>query len=193
MIRLAMILLLSACTAGSAWAQAGAADAAWPSKPIRVIVPFPAGSSTDVVARIVGQMVGARLNQQFVIDNRSGASGNLGADAIARAAPDGYTIGVATTSTHALAPSLSANLPYDPVRDFAPVAMIGSAPYAMVVYPGLAAGSVQDFVTLAKARPGRLNFGSAGPASLAHLAGVLFANTLGLDLVHVPYKSSAQS
>jgi len=193
MIRLASILLVAAAIAGSACAQGGAADAGWPAKPIRLIVPFQAGSSTDVVARIVAQMLGARLGQQLVIDNRSGASGNLGAEAVARAAPDGYTFGIATTSTHALAPSLSANLSYDPVKDFAPVSMLGSAPYAMVVYPGLAARSVAEFAALAKVRPGKLNFGSAGPASLAHLAGVLFANTLGLDLVHVPYKSTAQS
>ena len=128
-----------------------------------------------------------------MIDNRVGASGNLGSDAVARAAPDGYTIGVATTSTHTLAPSLSANLPYDPVRDYAPVSMIGSAPYVMVTYPGLETKSVQDFVALAKAKPGKLTYGSAGPASLAHLAGVLFANAVGAQLIHVPYKSSAQS
>jgi tripartite-type tricarboxylate transporter receptor subunit TctC len=114
-------------------------------------------------------------------------------EAVTRAAPDGYTLGMATLSTHALAPSLSVKLPYDPIKDFAPVAMIGSAPYVMVTYPGLGPASVQDFVTLAKTRPGKLNYGSAGPASLAHLAGVMFANGVGAQLIHVPYKSSAQS
>ena len=161
MIRLA-ILLSMLFTAGGALAQ----ERGWPSKPVRFIVPFPAGSSTDVVARIVGQMLSIRLGQQFVIDNRVGASGNIGTDAVARAAPDGYTVGLATTSTHTLAPSLSANLPYDPVKDFRPVSMIGSAPYVMVTYPGLQTKTVQDFVALAKAKPGKLTFGSAGPASL---------------------------
>jgi tripartite-type tricarboxylate transporter receptor subunit TctC len=190
-MRIAAALTLLVLSMVSAFAQG--ADATWPNKPIRFIVPFPAGSSTDVIGRIVAQMLSARLGQQVVIDNRAGASGNLGADAVARAAPDGYTIGMATTSTHTLAPSLSAKLPYDPVKDFAPVAMIGSAPYVMVTYPGLDAASVQDFVRLAKTRPGKLNYGSAGPASLAHLAGVMFANGVGAHLIHVPYKSSAQS
>src|SRR5438477_13210986 len=115
MMRLAFILLALAFSAATACAQGGA-EAGWPNKLVRFIVPFPAGSSTDVVARIVGQALSARLGQQFVIENRVGASGNLGSDAVARAAPDGYTIGLATTSTHALAPSLSTNLPYNPIR-----------------------------------------------------------------------------
>lgn len=191
-IRFVFVLLISALTAGASWGQSNS-DPGWPNKPIRFIVPFPAGSSTDVVARIVSQMLGARLGQQFVTENRVGASGALGSDAVARAAPDGYTIGLATTSTHALAPTLSASLPYDAINDFAPISMIGSAPYVMVIYPGLAAKSVQEFVALAKAQPGKLNYGSAGPASLAHLAGVLFANTVDVRITHVPYKSSAQS
>src|SRR5258705_3060291 len=170
MIRFALMLLFTAFNVTGAFAQAGVPDDGWPMKPVRFIVPFPAGSSTDVVARIVAQMLSVRLGAQFVIENRIGASGNLGADAVARATPDGYTIGLATTSTHALAPSLSASLPYDPIKDFAPVAMIGSAPYVMVTYPGLETRSVQEFVALAKSKPGRLTFGSAGPASLAHLA-----------------------
>jgi tripartite-type tricarboxylate transporter receptor subunit TctC len=192
-IRFALAFLISALTAGASWAQPAAGDSGWPNKPVRLIVPFPAGSSTDVVARIIGQLLGTRLGQQFVVENRVGASGALGSDAVARAAPDGYTIGIATTSTHALAPTLSPSLPYDAIKDFAPVSMIGSAPYVMVIYPGLEARSVQEFVALAKAQPGKLNYGSAGPASMAHLAGVLFANTMGVQITHVPYKSSAQS
>src|SRR3954452_3793679 len=191
MIRFALMLLFTAFNVTVAFAQVP--DAGWPTKPVRFIVPFPAGSSTDGVARIVGNMLSVRLGAQFVIDNRVGASGNLGSDAVARAAPDGYTIGLATTSTHALAPSLSAKLPYDPVKDFAPVSMIGSAPYVMVTYPGLGTNSVKEFIALAKAKPGALTYGSAGPASLAHLAGVLFANAAGARIIHVPYKSTAQS
>jgi tripartite-type tricarboxylate transporter receptor subunit TctC len=190
MRKIASALLILTATAVSAMAQS--ADT-WPNKPIRLIVPFPAGSSTDVVGRIVAQMLSARIGQQFVIDNRAGASGNIGMDAVARAAPDGYTIGIATLSTHALAPSLTARLPYDPLKDFAPVAMIGAAPYVMVTYPDLGPKTVQEFVGLAKTKPGKLSYGSAGPASLAHLAGALFANATGAQLLHVPYKSSAQS
>lgn len=186
-------LLLLAFAAGNASAQSPSSGVGWPGRPIKFIVPFPAGSSTDVVARIVGQMLGAQIGQPLVIENRVGASGMIGAETVARAAPDGYTIGLATTSTHALASSLSARLPYDPIRDFAPVSMIGSSPYVMVTYPGLNANTVPGFVALAKAKPGQLTFGSAGPGSLAHLAGVLFSNMVDVALVHVPYKSSAQS
>jgi tripartite-type tricarboxylate transporter receptor subunit TctC len=152
-------------------------------------VPFPAGSSTDIVARIVAQ----KLGQQVIVDNRVGASGNLGADQVAKAAPDGYTLGIATASTHTVAPSLSPNLPYDPVKDFTPISMIGGAPYVLVVYPGLPAKNLPELLALAKAKPGQLNYGSAGPASLAHLATALFANMAGVDMTHVPYKSSSQS
>jgi tripartite-type tricarboxylate transporter receptor subunit TctC len=169
------------------------AQATYPDKPVRLIVPFPAGSSTDIVARIVAQKLGQRLGQQLVIDNRSGASGAIGAEALAHAAPDGYTIGIATLSTHALASSLNPNLSYNPVTDFAPVTMIGTSPYALTVYPGLKAKSVPELIALAKAKPGALNYASAGPASLAHFAGALFAYMSGVQLTHVPYRSSGQA
>jgi len=191
MLRLISMALAAMLAAGAAAAQTG--DASWPDRPIRLIVPFPAGSSTDIISRILAQRLGARLGQQVVIDNRVGASGNIGADAVAKAAPDGYTIGIATASTHAVAMSLSANLPYDPIKDFAPVAMIGAAPYVLVVYPGLPVNSLAELVALAKAKPGALNYGSAGVASLAHLATALFATMAGINITHVPYKSSAQS
>ena len=191
MIRLIGIALASALAASSAMAQGG--DAGWPDRPIRLIVPFPAGSSTDIIARIVAQRLGPRLGQQVVIENRAGASGNIGADAIAKAAPDGTTIGIATASTHGVAASLSASLPYDPIKDFAPVAMIGSQPYVLVLYPGLPAHNLGELVALAKAKPGTLNYGSAGVASLAHLGTALLASMAGINITHVPYKSSAQS
>lgn len=191
MIRLLSIVAASLMVAGAAVAQTG--DAGWPERPVRLIVPFPAGSSTDIVARIIAQKLTYRLGQQIVIENRVGASGNIGADTVAKAAPDGYTIGIATASTHAVAASLSANLPYDPIKDFAPVSMIGSQPYVLVLYPGLPANNLADLVALAKAKPGTLNYGSAGVASLAHLATALFATMAGVNIVHVPYKSSAQS
>ena len=191
MIRLLSIVVVSALVASSATAQTG--DTGWPDRPIRLVVPFPAGSSTDIIARIVAQKLSHRLAQQIVIENRAGASGNIGADAVAKAAPDGYTIGIATASTHAVAASLSANLPYDPIKDFAPVAMIGSQPYVLVLHPALPARDLAELIALAKAKPGTLNYGSAGVASLAHLATALFASMAGLNIVHVPYKSSSQS
>ena len=191
MIRPLSIALASAMIAGAAMAQAP--DAGWPERPIRLVVPFPAGSSTDIIARIIAQKLGHRVGQQIVIENRGGAGGNIGADAVAKAAPDGYTIGIATASTHAVAASLSANLPYDPIRDFAPVSMIGSQPYVLVLYPGLPAHNLAELLALAKAKPGTLNYGSAGVASLAHLATALLASMAGVTLTHVPYKSSAQS
>jgi len=154
---------------------------------------LPAGSSTDIIARIVAQKLSHQLGQQIVIENRAGASGNIGADAVAKATPDGYTIGIATASTHAVAASLSPNLPYDPIRDFAPVAMIGSQPYVLVLHPALPAHNLAELIALAKAKPGTLNYGSAGVASLAHLATELFASMAGVNIVHVPYKSSSQS
>jgi tripartite-type tricarboxylate transporter receptor subunit TctC len=134
-----------------------------------------------------------RLGQPVVVDNRVGASGNIGADAIAKAAPDGYTIGIVTSSTHAVAVSLSSKLPYDPLKDFTPISMLANSPYVLVLYPGVPAKDIKELVALAKAKPGTLNYGSAGPASLAHLAGALFATLSDIQLTHVPYKSSAQS
>jgi tripartite-type tricarboxylate transporter receptor subunit TctC len=191
--RFLLALLASALAAGAACAQPAASDAGWPAKPIRLIVPFPAGSTADVIARLLGQKLGQRLGQQFVVDNRIGASGNIGAELVAKAAPDGYTIGIVTSSTQAVAVSLSASLPYDPIRDFAPVTMLASSPYVLVVSPTLEAHSVAELVALAKRKPGVLNYGSAGPASLAHLASALFATLADVQLTHVPYKSTAQS
>src|SRR5437870_1992613 len=191
MIRLLSIALASAVIATSAIAEVG--EDGWPERPLRLAVPFPAGSSTDIIARIVAQKLSHRLGQQIVIENRAGASGNIGADAIAKAAPDGYTIGIATASTHAVAASLNPSLPYDPIEDFAPVGMLGSQPYVLVLHPALPARNVAELIALARARPGTLNYGSAGVASLAHLATALFANMTRVDIVHVPYKSSAQS
>ncbi len=192
MLRFASIVLAAALLAASA-AVAQASDTDWPQRPIRLIVPFPAGASTDIIARIVGQKLSQGLGQQIVIENRAGASGNIGADAIAKAAADGYTIGLATASTHAVAASLNPNLPYDPIKDFAPVTMLGSQPYVLVVHPALPARNLAELIALARAKPGTLNYGSAGVASVAHLATALFATMAGIDITHVPYKSSAQS
>ncbi|NVO15447.1 MAG: tripartite tricarboxylate transporter substrate binding protein [Rhodoplanes sp.] len=176
---------------GDAVAQAGESN--WPDRPVRFIVPFPAGSASDIVARIVAQKLGALLGQQFVIDNRSGASGNIGAEAVARAAPDGYTIGLATNSTHAVAASMSSRLGYDPEADFTMVSMIGASPYVLAVHPSVPATTVAELIALAKAKPHELSYGTAGQASLAHLAAELFSTMAGVDLAHIPYRSSAQA
>jgi tripartite-type tricarboxylate transporter receptor subunit TctC len=185
-----LVLALAAVTAiiTSAQAQDG-----WPSKPIRLIAPFPPASTADVVGRVLGQKLSQRLGQPVVVDNRVGASGNIGADAIAKAAPDGYTLGIVTSSTHAVAVSLSSKLPYDPLKDFTPITMLANSPYVLVLYPGVPAKDIKELVALAKSKPSTLNYGSAGPASLAHLAGALFATLSDIQLTHVPYKSSAQS
>jgi tripartite-type tricarboxylate transporter receptor subunit TctC len=190
MMRSALALLASLVAIGGAQAQSG--DARWPERPIRLIVPFTAGSSSDIVARIVAQKLAERLAQQLVVENRFGASGNVGTEATARADADGYTLGIANTSTHAVSASLAA-LAYDPIRDFAPVSMLGSSPFVLALYPGVPARSVQDLIALAKAKPRVLNYASAGPATLAHLAGALFEKMAGIELTHVPYRGTAQS
>jgi tripartite-type tricarboxylate transporter receptor subunit TctC len=188
MIRISLALLVATFISTAAAAQTG-----WPSKPIRLIAPFPPASTSDVIGRVLGQKMSQRLGQPVVVDNRVGASGNIGADAIAKAAPDGYTIGIVTSSTHAVAVSLSAKLPYDPIKDFTPITMLANSPYVLVLYPGVPAKDIKQLIALARTKPGALNYGSAGPASLAHLAGALFANLTATQLTHVPYKSSSQS
>ena len=181
---------LFACLLGGA---ASAQTTTWPERSVRLIVPFPAGSATDIAMRLIETALTPRLGHPVVIDNRSGASGSIGVDAVAKAAPDGYTTGLVTVSTHAVAPGLGKKLPYDPTSDFTPVGMVGSTPYVLVTYPGLGAKNVKDLVAIAKAKPGTLNYGSAGPASMAHLAAALLATQTGISIVHVPYRSSAHA
>ena len=188
MTRLILALLAAALSSGIACAQG------WPTeRPIRLIVPFQAGSSSDTIARIVGQKLSERLGQQIVVDNRVGASSMIGTDAVARSQPDGYTLGLANTTTHASAPALSANPPYDPVKDFAPVAMIGSSPFVLLSAPKFPPTSIAELIALAKADPATIRYASAGPASMAHLSGALFEKMAGVKLVHVPYRGTAQS
>jgi tripartite-type tricarboxylate transporter receptor subunit TctC len=171
---------------------ADAQSATWPERPIHLIVPFPAGSSSDIVARIVANGLSDRLGQQLVVDNRPGASGNVGTEAVAHAAADGYTLGLANTSTLTLSPSLMAHPAYDPVRDFAPISMIGASPFVLASYPGLPVHNVQELIAKAKAEPGKLTFAEAGPATLANLAGVLFAKMAAIELTPVSYRGSEQ-
>jgi tripartite-type tricarboxylate transporter receptor subunit TctC len=173
-------------------AQAQPKEARWPERPIRLIVPFTAGSSSDIVARLVAQKLGERLGQPLVVENRVGGGGAIGSNEVARADGDGYTLGVANTSTHAVAASL-APLPYDAAKDFAPVSMLGHSPFVLALHPGVPAQTVQELIALARAKPRKLNYASAGPATLAHLAGALFEKMAGIELTHVPYRGTARS
>lgn len=192
-LRLARATLLGTTLLGVCAAATAQGVPAWPQRPLRVVVPFPPGSSADAAARVITVRLAEVLGQSVVVDNRSGASGNIGADIVARAAPDGYTTLVGTTSTHAVAVSLSEKLSYDPLRDFAPVTLFGSSPYVVLVHPSVPVSSMKELVAHARARPGQVNYASAGNASLAHLGTALFASMAGIQMNHVPYKSSALS
>ena len=190
MMRFALPLALMLSGAGAASAQTQTAPANWPDHPLRMVVPLPAGSAVDVIARLISQRLSARLGQPVIVENRAGASGVIGADAVAKAAPDGYTLGMATSTTHMTAPVLNAKLPYDPVKDFAPVAIVGISPYVLVVNPNVPAKNVAELIALAKVKPKSLSYSSVGNASQAHLAGELFASMAGVELNHIPYKTS---
>jgi len=163
----------------------------YPARPVRFVVPFPAGGGTDLLARIVGQQLGEQFGQQFVVDNRTGAGGNIGTEIVARSEPDGQTILLAYFGTIAINPSLYRNLPFDPVRDFAPVSMLAVIPLVMVVNPQLPAKSVKELIAVAKAKPGQLNYGSGGNGSAQHLAGEMFKVLAGVEIAHIPYKGAA--
>ena len=163
------------------------AQDAYPSKPVKIIVAYPAGGANDIVARAIGQELAQDLGQAVVIENRSGAAGTIGADAAAKSPPDGYTLFMAA-GAHTLAPSLHAKLPYDIVRDFAPVSLAARGTYLLVVHPSVPAKSVQELIELAKAKPGALNFASSGAGAPPHLAGVMFQKLAGVTLNHVPYR-----
>ncbi len=192
MLRVLLALLITIVAAGMAAAQP-ASGADWPQRPIRFIVPFTPGSSSDIVARIVVQKLGERLGQQFVVENRPGASGNLGTEAIAHSDPNGYTLGLANASTLSVSPNLTANPTYDPVKDLAPVSMIGESPFVLDLFPGVPAHTVQELIALAKAKPGALSFAAAGPDTLSNLSGVLFTKMANVDITSVPYRGTAQS
>jgi tripartite-type tricarboxylate transporter receptor subunit TctC len=186
-----MVFLLASVAA--AFIGGSPACAEWPDRPIKMIVPFSAGSSSDTIARIVAIKMGERLGQQVVVENRVGGSTIIGTDSVAKSAPDGYTLQLANTTTHAASAALNATLPFDPVKDFAPVAMIGVSPFVLIGATQVAAPTLKDFVALAKARPGSLSYASAGTGTLAHLAGELFKSKAGIEVTHVPYRGSAQS
>jgi tripartite-type tricarboxylate transporter receptor subunit TctC len=164
---------------------------AYPSKPIRFVVPYPAGGPLDTIARLLGAKVGESVKQPVVVDNKPGAGGNIGADIVAKSPADGYTILMGAVATHAINPTLYKSVGYDPVKDFAPVTQVASTPNVLVVNPSLPAANVREFVAYAKANPGKLSFGSGSIGSAGHLAGELFKTMTGVDMVHVPYKGAA--
>ncbi len=162
----------------------------YPAKAVRIIVPFPPGGGTDIVAREVAQKLSQRLGQPFLIENRAGAGGTVGSEALAKAPADGYTLGMATSSTHGVAPSVYPNLGYDAVRDFVPVTLIATTPFVLAVHPSLPVKSVSDLIALAKRQPGKLNYGSAGNGSGNHLATELFNMMADVKMTHIPYKGT---
>jgi len=168
------------------------AEENYPSRPVRIVVPFAAGGPTDIVARIMGAKMGELLGQQFVVENRSGAGGNIGGDVVATAEPDGYTLLMATVSTHAINPALYRHIPYDPITGFAPIGRVGVTPTMLVVNPSVPATDVKSLVALIRAKPGMFTYGSSGVGSILHLCGEEFkALAGGLNIVHVPYRGSA--
>ena len=170
------------------------AQAVWPNKPVRIIVPFAPGGTTDILARAVAPELSKVFGQQFIVDNKAGAGGNLGAEAVAKSAPDGYTLLMGTVGTHGINRALYPKLPYDPIKDFAPITLVASVPNVMVVNAELARAnginSVQDFIKLAKSKPGKLNMASSGNGTSIHLAGELFKSQTGLFMTHIPYRGS---
>jgi len=180
--------MLAACAAvfaGSASAQP------YPAKPLKYVVPFPAGGTTDTLARIISTKLTDALGQPVIIENRGGAGGNIGSDVVAKSAPDGYTILGGTISSHAINVSLYANMPYDPVRDFVPITLIGTNANVLIVHPSNPANSVAELIAYAKANPGKVAFASAGSGTSQHLSGELFKSLAKIDITHIPYKGSA--
>jgi len=179
-----LILLCAGVTAAS---SAGVHAQSYPAKPVRMIVSYPAGGANDIVARAVGQKLTEMIGQTVVVENRSGAGGTIGADAAAKSAPDGYTLLMAA-GAHTLAPSLYARLPYDIVRDFAPISICAKSAYLLVLHPSVPAKSVKELIALAKAKPGSLTYASSGVGAPPHLAAEMFSAMAGIKMIHVPYK-----
>lgn len=192
MIRLSTRRALLAAIPAMAFALPGVAFAQdFPSKPLTIIVPFASGGTTDILARVVAQGLGTELGQSVVVDNRAGAGGNIGASAVARAPADGYTLLMGTVGTHAINASLYKKLPFDPIKDFAPLTRVANVPNLLVANPKQPFKNVQELIAYAKANPGKVNFGSSGSGSSIHLSGELFKSMAKVDMQHVPYKGSA--
>jgi tripartite-type tricarboxylate transporter receptor subunit TctC len=179
-----------ATAAALAAAAVPALAQSWPAKPVRIVVPYPPGGPVDISARLLAPKLQEAFGQPFIVENKPGAGGNIGADFVAKSAPDGYTIGMGAIATHAINPALMANVPYDPVRDFRHLALVVQVPNVLVVNNDLPAKSVAELIALARAQPGKLDFASGSTGSTGHLAGELFKQMTGTYMVHIPYKGA---
>jgi tripartite-type tricarboxylate transporter receptor subunit TctC len=185
------LLQLAAASAAAALLPVASRAQAWPARPIRLVIPFPAGGATDIIGRLLAQKLGAALGQQVVIDNKPGAGGTIGADLVAKAPADGYTLLLATSSTHSIGPALNPRMPYDAFRDFAPVAHVANAPSVLVVGGAFPQGGALDLIKLLKANPGKHNYGSSGIGTYPHLSAEMFKwRAGGLFVVHIPYRGT---
>ncbi|KRC25522.1 tripartite tricarboxylate transporter substrate binding protein [Acidovorax sp. Root219] len=189
--RRTLLAALATAAVGAAIPAGALAQAAYPSKPVTIVVPFAAGGTTDILARIIGQALTSELGQPVVVDNRAGAGGNIGGALAAKAPADGYTLFMGTVGTHAINASLYKKMPFDPVKDFAPLTRVANVPNLLVANPAQPYKSVKELIAYAKANPGKVNFGSSGNGSSIHLSGELFKSLAKVDMVHVPYKGSA--
>jgi tripartite-type tricarboxylate transporter receptor subunit TctC len=192
LLRTLLSCALAAAIPAAAHAQGAAKGSAqaYPDKPIRLIVAFPPGGSTDIIARLVGQKLSERVGQQVVVDNRGGAGGTIGTEIAARATPDGYTLTMGTTSTHVIAPAIFPNVKYDPIKDFAPITLVASTPYLLVLHPGVKAKTLKEFVALVRAQPGKLNYASAGAGTTTQIAMEMLKLAADINIVHVPFKGN---
>jgi len=186
MLRFILLLSYLLLSVG-AWAQQ------FPSHPIRILIPFTAGSAADIIARAMEPQFREKLGQPLVIDNRGGAGGNIAAELTAKSAPDGYTIMMGTIGTHAINYSLYSKLPFHPIRDFTPIALVGESPNVLVINPRVPANSIKELIALAKSRPGQLNYGSSGAGTSVHLSAELFSTMAGIKMVHVPFKGATEA
>ena len=183
-----------ACRALCVFALVGSTVCAaqiWPTKAIKLVIPFPAGGSTDIVGRLLAEKLTTSLGQTVIVENRAGAGGTTGSDVVAKAASDGYTLLIGTSSTHAIAPALYERLSYNSIKDFSPVALVGTATILLVTHPSLPVSSVTELIALAKSKPGELSFGSTGNGSVSHLTAEYFKATAGIAIEHIPYKGDA--
>jgi tripartite-type tricarboxylate transporter receptor subunit TctC len=171
-------------------APAAAQDARWPSRPVKIVVTFPPGGTSDLVARLVAPKLSTAFGQQFIVENRPGAAGIIGSDVVAKSPPDGQTLLISTVGSHGIAPTLNRNIKYDAAADFTHIALIGSTAHVLLVSPKVPAKSLQEFIALAKAKPGKIDFGSGGTGTINHIAGELFKTKAGIDITHVSYKGS---
>ena len=186
-IRLSLLAFAALFASGLANAQD------YPNKAVKIVVPYATGGLPDTMARLIGQRLNETLGQQFLVDNRGGAGGISGTDAVAKAAPDGYTLLVADVGQLAINPFLYKKLPYDPIKDFAPIGLAGTSPLYIVIHPSVPANTLQELIALVKSKPGQFNYGSAGTGSIHHLTMESFKAALGLEITHIPYKGSGQS